>query len=236
MKILAIDTSSIVATVALMEGDKLMAEYILNNKKNHSEHLMPIIEEVMKSCELSPKDIDVYAVALGPGSFTGLRIGIATIKSMAQALDKPIIGISSLEALAYNLIYSKDIICPIIDAQRDMVYTGLFKWDGLEFIRLKEDRVIPIEELIQELKLECENIVFLGDAVDKFKSFILENLDERAIFAPGIVKLPRASSIGELARQRAEKGEFQDFKDILPIYMRKSQAERQWEERRKKQE
>ena len=233
MKILALDTSSIVATVAILDGEKLMAEYTLNHKKNHSEKLMPILQEILNSCDLSPKDIDIFAATIGPGSFTGLRIGLATIKAMAQALDKPVVGISALEGLAFNLIHCENLICPIIDAQRDLVYSGLYQWQNGEFINTMEDHVVSIEELLKDLKDRKENIIFLGDAMEKFTELIKEELGEFAIFPPGIVRLARASSIGELARQKAKKGIFEKASEVLPLYMRKSQAEKQWEERQK---
>ena len=231
MKILALDTSSIVATVAVMDGEKLMAEYILNHKKTHSQKLMPILKEILESCELSPKDIDVFGVTVGPGSFTGIRIGLATIKAMAQALDKPVIGISTLEGLAFNLVYCKSLICPMIDAQRNLVYTGLYGWQEMALTSLVNDIVVTIEDWLGEVKKRDEEIIFIGDGVEKFKNLIQEEMGERAVFPPSIVTMPRASSIAELVRRKAVLGELSNPSDILPIYMRKSQAEKQWEER-----
>ncbi|SES86477.1 tRNA threonylcarbamoyladenosine biosynthesis protein TsaB [Natronincola peptidivorans] len=231
MKLLALDTSSIVATAAVLNGEKLMGEYILNHKKTHSQKLMPMLEEILKSCELSPKDIDVFGVAVGPGSFTGLRIGLATIKAMAQALDKPMVGISTLEGLAFNLIYCEKPICPIIDAQRDLVYTGLYQWQNQQLTRIMAEEVIDIHQLMAVFKEKQEKIVFVGDALEKFQGLIQEEMKDLAVFPPAIVTMPRASSIGELARRKAEKAEVSKPAEILPIYMRKSQAEKQWEEK-----
>ncbi|AKL93849.1 tRNA threonylcarbamoyladenosine biosynthesis protein TsaB [Clostridium aceticum] len=230
MKVLALDTSSIVATVAVLDDEKLMGEYIINHKKTHSEKLMPMIEEILKSCEVSPKDIDVFAVALGPGSFTGLRIGLATIKAMAQALDKPVAGVSTLEGLAFNLVHCKGLICPIIDAQQDLVYTGLYQWHQ-ELSKVMEEDVVSIEDLLDTLKSRKEEVIFLGDALEKFQEQITRELGDLAIFPPKIVTMPRASSIGELAREKVKKGELKKASEVLPVYMRKSQAEKQWEER-----
>ncbi|SDJ93571.1 tRNA (adenosine(37)-N6)-threonylcarbamoyltransferase complex dimerization subunit type 1 TsaB [Natronincola ferrireducens] len=234
MKMLALDTSSIVATVAILDEDKLVGEYILNHKKTHSQKLMPMIEDILKSCELTPKDIDVFAVALGPGSFTGLRIGLATIKAMAQALEKPVIGVSTLEALTYNLPYAKELVCPILDAQRDLVYTGLYQWQQGEFIKVMEEEVVTIEALLENLKTRGEKVIFLGDALEKFRGVILQELKENAIIPPAIVRMPRASSVAELASRRRRAGNLQKASEVLPIYMRKSQAENQWEERMNK--
>ncbi len=233
MKILALDTSSIVATVAIMDGEKLMAEYTLNHRKTHSQKLMPILDELLKTCQLRPRDIDVFGVSLGPGSFTGLRIGLATIKAMAQALDKPVVGVSTLEGLAHNLAYSKDRICPIIDGQRDLVYTGLYQWDRDGLKGICQDKVIPIRDLLEKLKADGEAIIFVGDAVDKFKGQIEEKMGSLAIFPPSMFAIARASSIAQLTRIRALQGKLSGVHDILPIYMRKSQAEKQWEERMK---
>ena len=233
MKILALDTSSIVATVAIMDGEKLMAEYTLNHRKTHSQKLMPILDELLKTCQLRPRDIDVFGVSLGPGSFTGLRIGLATIKAMAQALDKPVVGVSTLEGLAYNLAYSKDRICPIIDGQRDLVYTGLYQWDRDGLKGICQDKVIPIRDLLEKLKADGEAIIFVGDAVDKFREEIEEKMGSLAIFPPSMFAIARASSIAQLTRIRALQGKLSGVHDILPIYMRKSQAEKQWEERMK---
>lgn len=233
MKILALDTSSIVATAAVMDGEKLMGEYILNHKKTHSQKLMPMLQEILESCELSPKEIDVFAVTLGPGSFTGLRIGLATIKAMAQALDRPVVGVSTLESLAFNLVYCKGLICPIIDAQRDLVYTGTYQWQQMQLSKVMEEKVISINELIAALKDRKEEVLFVGDALEKFRDLIQEEMKELAVFPPAIVRMPRASSVGELARRKAEMGEMAKASEILPIYMRKSQAEKQWEERMK---
>ncbi|AOY75730.1 tRNA (adenosine(37)-N6)-threonylcarbamoyltransferase complex dimerization subunit type 1 TsaB [Clostridium formicaceticum] len=230
MKILALDTSSIVATVAVLDDEKLMGEYILNHKKTHSQKLMPMMEEVLKSCELSPKEIDVFAVSLGPGSFTGLRIGLATIKAMAQALDKPVVGVSTLEGLAFNLVHCEALICPIIDAQRDLVYTGGYQWKQ-GFSKVVEEEVIAIEQLLMNLKSRKEKVIFLGDALEKFRELIIRELGDLAIFPPKTLTMPRASSIGELARRKVQNGELRKASEILPVYMRKSQAEKQWEER-----
>ncbi|MCC5912275.1 MAG: tRNA (adenosine(37)-N6)-threonylcarbamoyltransferase complex dimerization subunit type 1 TsaB [Clostridiaceae bacterium] len=233
MKILALDTSSTVATVAVMDGEKLVGEYILNHKRTHSQKLMPMVDEILKSCDLTPKEMDVFGVSLGPGSFTGLRIGIASIKAMAQSLNKPVVGVSALEAMAFNLIYCKEMICPIIDAQRDMVYAGVYQWQQENLENTMEDQVLPIEDLLKFLKDKEEKIVFVGDAVEKFKELIVEKIGNLAVFPPSAIAMPRASSIGEITRVRAVKGEIQDFSEVLPIYMRKSQAEKQWEEKMK---
>lgn len=231
MKILALDTSSMTATVALLDEDKLIGEYTLNHKKNHSEKLMPMIEELLESCDTAPQDIDVFAVSLGPGSFTGLRIGIATMTAMAQALDKKVVGVPTLEALAFNLFNSEGLICPIIDAQRDLVYTAVYQWIDGNLVEVVEQQVLHMDELITILKEEDEKIFFVGDAIEKFSNMLEEKLGDQFNIPPKKFLIPTASSVGELAKLKIENGTVSS--DITPIYMRKSAAEVQYEERMK---
>lgn len=233
MKILALDTSSITATVAVLEEERLVGEYILNHKLTHSQKLIPMMEELLKSCEIKPEDIDVFAVSLGPGSFTGLRIGTTTIKAMAQALSKPVVGISTLEGLAYNLPFSSEYICPMIDAQKNLVYSALYFWQDNKLQEAIVQEVFEIEKLLEELKQLGKKVIFIGDAVEKHKEGIIASLGEFAIFPPAYVRMPRASSIAALAVEKLKMGEEKDAADIIPIYMRKSQAENQYEERQR---
>lgn len=230
MKLLALDTSSMTATVALLDEDKVIGEYTLNHRKSHSEKLMPMIEEIVRSCELTPKDIDVFAVSLGPGSFTGLRIGIATIRAMAQALDKPVVGVPTLEALAFNLFQSTGFVCPIIDAQRDLVYTGVFQWVKGQMVEVVPQQVLHIDELMDRLQKETEAVYFVGDAIDKFAPILKERLGAQFQVPPKKFLIPSAASVGEIAKIKFEKDL---VGDIAPIYMRKSAAEVQYDEKMK---
>ncbi|KAB3532423.1 tRNA (adenosine(37)-N6)-threonylcarbamoyltransferase complex dimerization subunit type 1 TsaB [Alkaliphilus pronyensis] len=231
MKLLAVDTSSIVATVAVMDEDKLIAEAVINNQKNHSQRLMPLIKEVLDNSNLSPADIDVYAAALGPGSFTGLRIGITTVKAMAQAMNKPVVGISTLDSLAYNLPFCNSYICPIIDAQRNNAYTALYIWDNNGIKLHNEHAILHIDELIKKIKTLQRTTIFLGDGINIFKDKLNENLGSLGVIAPSSVAIPRASSVAALAIKKAKAGELVSPEEIVPIYMRKSQAEKQFEEK-----
>jgi len=233
MKLLALDTSSMTATVALLDDDKLIGEYTLNHKKSHSQKLIPMIDELIKSCDLTPKDIDVFAVSLGPGSFTGLRIGIATITAMAQALDKTVVGVPTLEALAFNLFNCEGLICPIIDAQRDSVYTGVYQCMDGNMVEVVEPQMIHIDDLISILKEEDEKVFFVGDALEKFYDILKERLREQFNVPPKRFLIPSASSVGEVARIKLKQG---ITSDIIPIYMRKSAAEVQYDERMKGRE
>ncbi|HZK37596.1 MAG TPA: tRNA (adenosine(37)-N6)-threonylcarbamoyltransferase complex dimerization subunit type 1 TsaB [Clostridia bacterium] len=230
MKLLALDTSSLTATVALLDDDKLMGEYTLNHKKNHSQKLMPMIEELLNSCSTKPGEIDVFAVSLGPGSFTGLRIGIATMTAMAQALDKEVVGVSTLEALAYNLFNIKGLICPIIDAQRDSVYTALYRWTDGNMAELMKQQIIDIHGLIDILKGKSERIFFIGDALERFGGNLKANLAQQFAVPPPRLLIPSASSVAEVAKIKIREN---ITTDIVPIYMRKSEAEVQYEKRMK---
>lgn len=232
MKILALDSSSIVATVALVDEEKLMGEIIVNHKKNHSEKLMPIIEQLLDEVEERIEDVDGFGVCVGPGSFTGIRIGVSTVKAFAQATHKPLVGISTLEGLAFQLPYSRGIICPLLDAQRNQIYTGLYKWEGNQMFSIEEDQAIKVEEWIEKLKDRTEDIHLVGDGVAKFSSLFQKKLGEKVSVAPSIVRMPRASSIASLALQRIQKGEITDYKDLHPHYIRQSQAEQNLKRKR----
>ncbi len=233
MIVLAIDTSSIVATCAIMDDEKLIGEYILNHKRTHSQKIMPIVKEILSSCELKSEDIDIYAVAKGPGSFTGLRIGVATIKSLAHVNNKPVVGISTLEALAFNVPYSEGIVVPMMDARRDRVYTGIYKWENGALYVIEEPMAIEIDKLVDMLLERNEKIVFNGDGVLVYKDNILQQLENRALFAPLSANMARASSVAELALARAKAGKVDSYMDLLPDYMRESQAQREYNKKMK---
>ncbi|MFZ7133715.1 MAG: tRNA (adenosine(37)-N6)-threonylcarbamoyltransferase complex dimerization subunit type 1 TsaB [Eubacteriales bacterium] len=233
MRILAIDTSTMVSTVAVMDEDKVLSEISMNCKKNHSEKIIIYIDEAIKSTEYTLRDMDLFTCSIGPGSFTGLRIAIATVKGLAQSLNKPVMGISSLEALAFNIPNNHQCICPIIDAQRDEVYTAMYQWVRGELIPRTQERVVSIDALLHNIRETHKNVIFLGDGIYK----IPENLDvemEKLIqVAPISHRMLRASSIANLARIKREKGMVQNYSELLPNYMRKSQAEVQLELKQK---
>ncbi|EOD00406.1 tRNA (adenosine(37)-N6)-threonylcarbamoyltransferase complex dimerization subunit type 1 TsaB [Caldisalinibacter kiritimatiensis] len=234
MKILAVDASTIVATCAILDEDKILSEHILNYKLTHSEKIMPMIKEVLNSCGLKPKDIDVYAASKGPGSFTGLRIGIATIKGLAHVADKPVVGVSTLEALAYNMPLADGIVVPIMDARRNRVYTGMYKWVDGRFETVNEEMAIEVTELIDMLKDVEEKIIFNGNGTLVYKDQLKEALGGKAVFAPASVNMARASSVAQIAMMKAKEGKVESYYSLVPNYLRKSQAERQYEERKRK--
>lgn len=223
MKILAIDSSSKTATAAIVDENGVIGEYSINHLK-HSVILMPMIDELLKMSDVKIHEITHIAVSEGPGSFTGLRIGAATAKGLAQALDIPVVGVSSLYGLAYNVHEFKGIICPIIDALRGNVYTFLMR-GGRELEKLSDISVCSIGELTAILKNYSEYVVFVGDGVYAYKKELEEAMGDLAVFAPHSSNMARASSIGQIAVHKIERGNVSTYIDFKPIYIRKSAAE-----------
>ena len=222
MKILALDTATKVGSVAIMEDDNVLAESTLNADITHSETLLPSINDMLKETALSMTDMDLFALTLGPGSFTGIRIGVSTIKGFAFALNRPVVGVSTLEALAYNFSSSPLKITPILDARRGEVYTATFRWEGDRMLRLSEDRAVPPEKMLEEID---EETLFAGDGLEKYGDMIKSRLGTLANEATKPQGLIRASSIATLGLERYEKGETLDIATLTPLYLRKSEAE-----------
>lgn len=241
MRILALDSSGLVASVAVVEegkeDDQLIAEYTVNYKKTHSQTLLPMLDEIVKMTELDLNTIDAIAVAGGPGSFTGLRIGSATAKGLGLALKKPLIHIPTLEGLAYNLCGSSDIVCPIMDARRGQVYTGIYEFVGDRLVVLEDQMAVSIEELGEKLKEYMKKagkqVVFLGDGVPVFKEVLMERIlpGERITFAPANMNRQRAASVGTLGIRYYKDGKVESATEHQPDYLRVSQAERERKER-----
>lgn len=229
MKILSIDSASKVATVAILDDSNLIAEYTLNNKLEHSTLIMDIVDKLLKDSDLDIDDIDGFVVSKGPGSFTGLRIGMATIKGLSLGSNKPYISISSLDALAHSLVNFDGIICPMMDALRTSVYTCLYKGENGNLENLIDYSALEIEELVALLKEKNEKVIFTGDAVNKHKEYIMENLPN-ATFAQIHLSIIRASSLGELGMKKLLNGE-QDDLNSSPFYLKKPQAQRELEKR-----
>ena len=230
MKILAVETSASVASAAICDEDKLICEMVLNHKKTHSEKLMPMIDELFKSCELSASEIDVFAAASGPGSFTGLRIGVCAVKGLAHAVNKPVIGVSTLEALAYNLPYADGLICPIMDARRSQVYNGIYRFqNGFPEI-VTAPRAVALSECLEDVRGE-ERVYFIGDGVPVYREEIQRVLGEKAVFAPLSCNAQRASCVAAAALRYAKEGKTMHYSELLPVYLRKPQAERELEEK-----
>lgn len=244
MKVLAIDSSGMTATVAVVEDTQTIAEYTVNFKKTHSQTLLPMIDTMGKMIELDLKSIDAIAVAGGPGSFTGLRIGSATAKGLGLALEKPLIHVPTVDGLAYNLYGCQDIICPIMDARRKQVYTGMYTFARRELEGSKETELVldvleaqnasPIDELIERLNIHGRPVVFLGDGVPVYQDVIREKMRVPFSFAPASANRQRAAVVGALGIQYYKEGKFETAMEHQPDYLRVSQAERERAEKERK--
>ncbi len=225
--LLALESSGLTAGCAVIDNGRLLGEYNTNFKKTHSETLLPMAEALLNMLEISPADLTAVAVSAGPGSFTGLRIGSATAKGIALALDIPIVPVPTTAGIAYNLYDTPGILCPIMDARRDQVYTGCYRWKDSLFETLTEQRAMDIEELSEELKTYKENIIFLGDGVNVYKDRIDEILESPHSYAPEHLRYQRAGAMGMLAWKYLEEGRAIPGDEHSPFYLRKSQAERE---------
>lgn len=231
MKILGLDSSGLVATVAIVEDDILLGEYTINYKKTHSQTLLPMLDVVVKMLELDLNSIDAIAVAKGPGSFTGLRIGSATAKGLGLALNKPIVGVPTLMGLAYNLYGTSDVICPIMDARRNQVYTGIYEFVD-EVLEIKmEQSALDIHQLVSLLNDSGKKVILLGDGVPVYQEVLKEELQVPFSFAPAHMNRQRASCVATLGMKLWQEGKFEPAVVHQPEYLRKSQAEREREER-----
>lgn len=233
MKILALDSSGLVASVAILEDEKLLAEYTVNHKKTHSQTLLPMLDTVAQMIELDLNTLDAIAIASGPGSFTGLRIGSATAKGLGLALDKPLIEVPTVDALAYNLYDSDKIICPIMDARRSQVYTGVYDYEDHKLRRLEGQMAIAVSDLAQKLNALGREVIFLGDGVDVYRELLDKMLTIPHSYAPAHVNKQRAAAVGALSEVYYNEGNIVNADAHQPEYLRKSQAEREREEAEK---
>lgn len=229
MKILAIDSTAIVASVAICDDERLAALYTVNNGNTHSETLLPMVESALAQSKLTVDDIGLFAVSEGPGSFTGVRIGVSTVKGLAFGRDIPCIGVSTLEALAYNLKGSDGILCPVMNARRNQVYNALFRFEGERLVRLCPDRAIAVKDLAAELSenedYKNKKIYLSGDGVDITAPSLAP---ERLGFTHPVMESQNAYSVAACALEayRAGKGIVSDA-ELAPTYLRPSQAERE---------
>lgn len=231
MLILAIDTSSNVATIALVEEGNMLAQYSVNHKKTHSQTIMPMIDEMLNRTEISIDSIGAIAVSAGPGSFTGLRIGSATAKGLALIRDIPIIEIPTMEGMAYNLFGYKGYICPIMDARRNQVYSGIYHFEEGKLKCDMPQCQIDIDELIDNINEKYNHIIFLGDGVKVYKEKINEKVTIVKEFALNHMTIQSAASVGMIALEYYNEGKYINADMHQPDYLRKSQAEREMEEK-----
>ena len=222
MKILGVDTSTPIGSVALIDGDNVVAEHTLDIVQAHSSRLMPAIDSVLKWGDITVDALDGCAVGIGPGSFTGIRIGVATIKSICYAVDKPIVGVSTLEAIAYNLRWSNSIICPLLDARRSETYGAIFQ-GNIQWQRLSEDLCLPIDAFLERIKENTDpdwTINFVGDGLATYGNVVQENLGKQVHFADAIFNVPRGATIAHLGAQRLQHGDSDNYWTLVPNYVR----------------
>ncbi len=235
MKILGIDTATHSTSICIIEDEKLICEYTVNTKKTHSQKLMVMIESMIKESDLNIKDIDAIAICIGPGSFTGLRISMATAKAIAQVRNLPIISVNSLESLAFNMNLCEKIICPILDAQRNQVYTGKYRFENNEFKTLEDVKVVTIDELVDELEKSNDEFIIVGEATTLYKERL--NQLKNSYIASVSNNVSKASSLCAIAKCKFENEvDTHNCYTINPMYIRKSQAEVQYEEKIKRLE
>lgn len=230
MKILAIDTSGQNCSVAIIDEEKVICDFNLSIGTTHSETLLPMIDEVCKTSKIDLSEVDILACGIGPGSFTGLRIGIATIKGFALAQNKNVIGVPTLDALAYNIANFDGLICSVLDARNNNVYAGIYKYENDKVI-LQDDYITEnLDTLIDILKVKNEKVMFVGDGAVSFKEKLKEALNEKALFAPLHLNNQLSSSVAKAALDRALVNDFDNSDTLNPMYLKKSQAERTFEE------
>ncbi len=222
MRILAVDTATTSCSVAIVDKASLLSEFTLDREETHSKHLMNMIKAAVRMAGLNFSDLDGFAVTRGPGSFTGLRIGISTIKGLAVASEKPVVGVSSLKALALQVSYSRDLICPILDARKGEVYYSRYRFLSDHLRKQTKERVAPPDQAVDDLNESC---LFVGNGALLYKEMILEKMGKFASFAPLIQNTIRASTMAYLSMAKFENNDTDDIEKILPYYIRKSDAE-----------
>lgn len=230
MQMLGIDTSTLVCSVAVVTPDSMLAEYNLHVKKTHSERLLPLIAEMLRAIGLAPGDLGGVAVAVGPGSFTGLRIGVVTARALGQALHLPLAGISTLAGLAAQFSHFPGLISPILDARRNQVYNAVFR-PGERLERVTADRALSLNELLLELAVYGMPVLFAGDGVPVHREAITAALGDQACFLPPEAGLNRASAVARLGIGELAAGHGLSYRELVPQYIRRTEAERKYQAR-----
>ena len=231
MKVIAIDSSGMTASVAIVNDDLTIAEYTVDYKKTHSQTLLPMLEELSRMTELDLKTVDAIAITKGPGSFTGLRIGSATAKGLGLALNIPIAEVMTTDALAYNLYGTDRIVCPLMDARRDQVYTGLYEFKGMgetyHMETILEASALYIDDIAERINNLGRSVVFLGDGVPVYKERLEQLIKTDHIYAPCGKNRQNASSVAALGMKVLKEGKAVSADKHVPEYLRLSQAERE---------
>ena len=220
MRILGIDTSTKYAGVAIVEDDKLIAESTMQFMATHSEKLLPEIAHILNTIKIPIETIDYYAITAGPGSFTGLRVAVSTVKGLSFVTQKKVIPISTLEVMAWEFTFCNHQICPILDARKKEVFSALFKWKDNKILRIKEDSVSEIDNLIELIN---EKTVFTGSGAELYREKLVEKLGSKAIFPPFLYSYPSPCIVAYIGFQKINDAI--DAKELQPRYLRKSEAE-----------
>ncbi|MTV48944.1 tRNA (adenosine(37)-N6)-threonylcarbamoyltransferase complex dimerization subunit type 1 TsaB [Heliobacillus mobilis] len=242
MYLFGLDCSTRVTGMAIVDDSQVVAEIFLHNDRPHSKRLMPAMEQLFSLAGLTLQDMHGLAIATGPGSFTGLRIGMATIKGMAQPLGLPIVGVPTLDALARNAWPYEGIVCPILDARKSEVYTCLYRSGPEEMEKVTDYQAIHPEKLMEQLRSywaeaeatdagrakESRTVLFVGDAVPVYRELFTEGLKEKALFAAAETGYPRGSQVARLGWERLRQGHRDDLHQLAPFYLRQSEAEVNW--------
>lgn len=226
MKILAVDTTASPVSVAILTDGFLTGEFFLNTKTTHSQTLMPLIDTILKTTNTKINDIDVFAVNAGPGSFTGVRIGVASVKGIAMPFDKKCASVSTLEAMAYGMPYTDGIVCAVMDARCNQVYNALFSLDNGKITRLTDDRALSVNELSEELVKYSDKIYLVGDGADLCYKAYSENL-KNVILTPANIRYQHAYGTAKVAEKLADENKLCSSDVLMPIYLRLPQAERE---------
>lgn len=226
--LLTIDTSTPTGSVALSRGESLLGEILLNVKSTHTDRLLLSLRQLLADAGLQLADVDALGAVLGPGSFTGLRVGVATVKGLALAMDKPVVGISTLQTLAMQVPFCRFPVCALLDARKNEVYAGLFQWEGGRPAALRPEVAIAPEVLLDSLEGE---MLFVGDGALAYRTLITRRLGVRAHLAPWPLHLPRASAAAALALAAWRAGETVPLAQLVPCYIRLSEAEIMWNRR-----
>lgn len=222
MLVMGIETSTMQGGVALVSGQGVLCEYMLNVRATYSERLLPLIERALQDAGITLSHVEAFAVAVGPGSFTGLRIGLSTAKGLAVAGGRPLVGVSTLEAMAWTLPFCAHQICPILDARKGELYGALFRYEGDRLVRLMDDAAVAPDRLFSQIQ---QPTVFLGDGVTTHEGLLRSQLKELALLPPLAGRGGRAAAVAELGRRRVLRGDREDIARLTPHYLRPSEAE-----------
>ncbi|NLK00861.1 MAG: tRNA (adenosine(37)-N6)-threonylcarbamoyltransferase complex dimerization subunit type 1 TsaB [Clostridia bacterium] len=235
MLVLAVDSATNAAGAAVVSEEGILGEFFLNTEKTHSEKLMPLIDQLLRDTGLDLQDIGGIAVSIGPGSFTGLRIGLAAVKGLALFLDKPVVGIPSLDGLARNISPVSGLLCPVIYARRDEVYSALYIHTAGGIERISHYMAVSPRRLVSLLEnLDNKEVIFIGDGLDIFPQDLRDSLGPGCNIAGREHRLTRASTIGFLGLEKLKAGKKDNLDDLVPFYIRASAAETRWKSNEKK--